>query len=246
MTVLEVPPGSPEWAFVAADIVLVLHITGGSAAMAAGAVALTARKGEPVHRAAGTVFFLSMLVATAIAAAVSPFLTDGRITNTIAGILAFYLVLTAWTAARRQDGGVDRFAILGFFVALGSALAGVLFALEAQASPTGTIGGSPPQAFTPFMIIGGLAALTDLKVILRGGISGAPRIARHLWRMCFGLFIATLSFFLGQQQLFPAYLRGSLWLFVPVFAPLLLMLFWLVRVRLTNWWSRASRSGGSQ
>lgn len=246
MTVLEVPPGSAAWAFAAADIVLVLHITGGSLAMVAGAVALIARKGEVVHRAAGTAFFLSMLVATAIGAAVAPFLSDGQRPNTIAGILSFYLVLTAWTAARRQDGGVDRFAIAGFFVALGSAVAGVLFALEAQASPTGTIDGSPPQAFTFFMIAGGVAAATDLKVILRGGISGAPRIARHLWRMCVGLFIAAGSFFLGQQQLFPGYLRNSVWLFIPVFAPLLLMLFWLVRVRLTNWMSRASDSGGSQ
>lgn len=242
MTVLQVPPGSPEWAFVAADIVLVLHITGGSVAMAAGAVALITRKGERIHRVAGTVFFLGMLVMAAIGATVAPFLTDGQRPNTIAGVLTFYLVLTAWTTIRRQDGGVDRFAILGFFVALGAAIAGVLFALEAQSSPTGTIDGSPPQAFTFFMIVGGFAAASDLKVILRGGISGAPRIARHLWRMCVGLFIAAGSFFLGQQQVFPDYLRGSLWLFVPVFAPLLLMLFWLVRVRLTNWYRPAEQA----
>ena len=114
MTVLQVPPGSPEWAFVAADIVLVLHITGGSVAMAAGAVALITRKGERIHRVAGTVFFLGMLVTAAIGATVAPFLTDGQRPNTIAGVLTFYLVLTAWTTIRRQDGGVDRFAILGF------------------------------------------------------------------------------------------------------------------------------------
>lgn len=235
MTVLELPPGSPEAALIAADIVLVLHITGGSVAMISGAVALLARKGEAVHRAAGTVFFLSMLLTAAIGAVVAPFLTDGQRPNTVAGILTFYLVLTAWTAVLRQDGGIDRFAILGFFVALGAAVAGVLFALEAQASPTGTIDGSPPQAFALFMIVGGIAAATDLKVIVHGGISGAPRIARHLWRMCVGLFIAAGSFFLGQQQVFPPSVRGSLILFVPVFAPLLFLLFWLVRVRLTNW-----------
>lgn len=245
MTVLQVPPGSPDWAFVAADTVLVLHITGGSVAMLAGAVALSARKGEPVHRAAGTVFFLSMLLTAAIGATVAPFLTEGQRPNTIAGILTFYLVLTAWRTVQRQDGGIDRFAILGFFIALGSAIAGVLFALEARASPTGTIDNSPPQAFLFFMIVGGFAAATDLKVILLGGISGAPRIARHLWRMCVGLFIAAGSFFLGQQQVFPESLRGSIWLFIPVFAPLLLMLFWMIRVRLTNWY-RAPEAVASQ
>jgi len=238
MTVLQVPPEAPVWAHVAADTILVLHITGGSVAMVAGAVALIARKGETLHRTAGTVFFLSMLLTAAIGAAVAPFLTEGQRPNTIAGILTFYLVLTAWTTVQRQDGGVARFAILGFFIALGSAIAGVLFALEAGQSPTGTIDNSPPQAFLFFMIVGGFAALTDLKVILLGGIAGAPRIARHLWRMCVGLFIAAGSFFLGQQQVFPDYLRGSAWLFVPTFAPLLIMLFWMVRVRLTNWYLR--------
>ena len=47
-----------------------------------------------------------------------------------------------------------------------------------------------------------LAAIGDLRMLLRGGISGTSRITRHLWRMCYGLFIATGSFFLGQQQVF--------------------------------------------
>ncbi len=221
-----------------ADIILLLHITGGTVAMVAGAVALVSRKGDNLHRVAGTVFFLAMLVMAGIGATVAPFLDDGQRPNTVAGVLTFYLVLTAWTTVQRQDGGVSRFAIVGFAVALGAALAGLLFALEAQASPTGTIDDSPPQAFYLFMIVGGIAAATDLKVILRGGISGAPRTARHLWRMCVGLFIASGSFFLGQQQMLPSFMRGTLWQFAPVLAPLLFMLYWLVRVRLTNWATR--------
>lgn len=238
MSVLQAPPGSPIWLSVAADSILFLHIAGGSIAMVAGAATLVSRKGEYVHRVAGTVFFLGMLITAAVGATVSPFLDDGQRANTVAGIMTFYLILTAWTAARRQDGGIDRFAILGFAIALGCAIAGTLFAIEAQSSPTGTLDDSPPQSFYMFMIIGGFAAVTDLKVILRGGITGAPRIARHLWRMCTGLFIATGSFFLGQQQLLPKWMLGT-WQFAPVLAPLLFMLFWMVRVRLTNWASRA-------
>jgi len=222
------------WMSVGADMLLLLHITGGSTAMVAGAAALVARKGETLHRVAGTVFFLAMLVMAAIGATVAPFLDDGQRANTVAGIMTFYLILTAWTTVRRQDGGVDRFAILGFAIALGVAIAGLLFAMEAQSSPTGTLDNSPPQAFYIFMIIGGFAAATDLKVILAGGISGAPRIARHLWRMCTGLFIAAGSFFLGQQQMLPSFMLGS-WQFVPVLAPILFMIYWMIRVRLTNW-----------
>jgi uncharacterized membrane protein len=235
MAVLEIPPDSPAWMSMGAEALLVLHIGGGAVAMLAGAVALFTRKGETVHRAAGTMFFLAMLTCAGIGAVVSPFLDEGQRPNTVAGVLTFYLVLTAWTAVRRRDGGLDRFALPGFLVALGSALAGVVFALEAQASPTGTIDNTPPQAFALFIIAGGVAAATDLKVIWRGGISGAPRIARHLWRMCVGLFIAAGSFFLGQPQALPSFLRGSALVFVPPFLPLVLMVFWLVRVRLTNW-----------
>jgi hypothetical protein len=52
--------------------------------------------------------------------------------------------------------------------------------------------------------------------------------------MCFGLFIATGSFFLGQQQVFPSWIRKTNILIVPAILPLGLLIFWLVRVRLTK------------
>jgi hypothetical protein len=76
-----------------------------------------------------------------------------------------------------------------------------------------------------------LAGLLDLNAILRSPLSGKQRIARHLWRMCVAFFIATGSFFLGQQDALPQAVRGSPLLFVPAFAPILVMLFWLVRIR---------------
>src|SRR5262245_28141961 len=117
MTTLQAPPGSPLWMTVGADLLLLAHITGGGTALVAGAVALVAPKGEPLHRMSGTVFFLAMLMMAGVGATVAPFLTDGQRTNTVAGVMTFYLVLTAWTTVRRESG-VDRFAILGFAIAL--------------------------------------------------------------------------------------------------------------------------------
>jgi hypothetical protein len=71
-------------------------------------------------------------------------------------------------------------------------------------------------------------------MLVRGGISGARRIARHLWRMCFAFFIAAASVFLARQQLFPALLRRTGVLVLLSFLPLLLMIFWLIRVWLKN------------
>ena len=62
-------------------------------------------------------------------------------------------------------------------------------------------------------------------------LRGTPRLRRHLWRMCAALFIATGSFFLGQAQVFPAPIRDSGLLPVPVLVVLGAMLYWLWRVR---------------
>jgi hypothetical protein len=59
--------------------------------------------------------------------------------------------------------------------------------------------------------------------------------------MCFALFIAAGSFFLGQQQVFPASVRGSPLLFVPVLAVLALMIFWVCRVRFTSAYANSQR-----
>jgi hypothetical protein len=80
-----------------------------------------------------------------------------------------------------------------------------------------------------------LAAAGDIRMLKRGGISGRRRIVRHLWRMCFGFFIATGSFFLSQAfKLFPglAVARGVF--VIPAILPLLLLIFWVIRIRFIN------------
>ena len=232
---LHVTAGSSWWLFAAANLILFLHIAGGTVGIISGAVALLSRKGGRLHRIAGTVFLVAMLIMATIGAATSPFLPVPSMTNVAAGTLTFYLVATGWVAIKRGNGRIGRFEKGGLCVALGVVAAGMIFILMAMNSPTGRIGKTPPQAFYVFAIVGAIAAAGDLKMILRGGISGSARIARHLWRMSAALTIASGSFFLGQQGIMPASMRGSPWLFVPVIAPLLLMVFWLIRVRLTPW-----------
>lgn len=238
MNVLYVSPESPWWIFAGAKLILFLHIAGGSVGIVSGMLALLARKAGRVHRVAGTVFFVSMLVMATIGAGASPFLPVPEMANVAAGVLTFYLVATSWVAIRRRDGRSGFLEIAGLALAIGVAAAGLVFMQMARNSPTGTLGKTPPQAFYVFVIVGSLGALGDLRVVLRGGISGAARIARHLWRMCAALTIACGSFFLGQQKVMPAFMRGSPWLFVPVLVPLLLMFFWLVRIRVADWYRK--------
>ena len=77
-------------------------------------------------------------------------------------------------------------------------------------------------------------------MLMHRGISGTSRIARHLWRMCFALFIAAGSIFLARQQLFPELFRKTGILVFLSVLPLLLMIFWLVRVRFANAYKRRS------
>jgi len=85
-----------------------------------------------------------------------------------------------------------------------------------------------------FGVLALLCAAGDVRMLLRCGVSGRQRLSRHLWRMCFGWFVATISFFLGQQQVFPHWLQGSTVLVVLAFLPLLLLFFWLARVRFAS------------
>jgi hypothetical protein len=83
-------------------------------------------------------------------------------------------------------------------------------------------------------VFGGIAALgaiMDVRMLRQGGLRGTPRLTRHLWRMGTALLIATLSFFLGQQKVFPVALRGSPILFLPVIAVLGSLVYWFSRVR---------------
>ena len=229
MTVLQVSSDAPAWVRMGADALLYLHIGGGGIGILSGAIALLTRKGKRIHRAAGTVFFFSMLIAYAVAGAVAPFLPDGQRTNTVAAMMALYLLISGWRTARRGEAAPGRVEFAGIFVALSLTAAGAYFIRLAAGDPSGTIDGAPPQAFYIFATAGIFGALGDLHLVLRRGLSGAARIARHLWRMCFSLFITSGSFFLGQQKVMPEWMQGSPVLIVLALAPLGFMLVFLTR-----------------
>lgn len=224
---LEAPPGAPAILHVGATALLVLHIAGGSVGIISGYVAILARRGGRVHRAAGTVFFIAMLVMTIIAAGVAPFLDKDRWTNTTAAVFALYLVTTGWAAVRRPAGKVGGFERIAVVVPLAIAAMG-------SAMAAGGARSFPAEDFATvylFAMVSALAAVCDLRMIRRGGLRGPARIARHLWRLGAALFVASGSFFFGQQAFIPTPIRESAAPAVLGLAPLVLMAFWLIRIR---------------
>jgi len=239
---LEVAASSAWWLHAGAALILVLHVAGGTIALLSGAAALTFRKGSRRHRIAGNVFFGSMLVMGAIAAAVAPFLLspegEPKWFDSLAGTFTCYLVATGWVTIRRKAGTIGQFEVAACLFAAILAAVAVMFGVQAANSPTGSLGGFGAQGYYTFGGLIALAAALDLNVILRGGVFGVPRLSRHLWRLCVALFIAAGAFFFGQQRVMPEFIQGSGFLAIPPFATLALMVFWLLRLRLAKVFKR--------
>lgn len=233
-TTLEVDPDAALWVRLGADILLYLHIGGGAVGMMSGPIAILSRKGHRLHRAAGKVFFVSMLTCYTVGTAVAPFLAEGQRPNFVAGVLALYLLLTSWRAATRRVLSIGPLDYAGLAVAVLVGASGALFMYQGANHPSGTVDGSPPDAFVIFVFVGVIAALEDLHLILRRSITEIARLSRHLWRMCMSLFIASGSFFFGQEQLLPDWVRGTLLQDIPVFFPLVAIVIWLVLVRVNR------------
>jgi hypothetical protein len=137
------------------------------------------------------------------------------------------MVGTAWVTARRRDGEAKSLDWIGFAAALiGGAL---LLWTSIQGVRAGHVS-APTIAGFFLAAVAFLCAAGDLRMI-RGGLSGSQRIARHLWRMCFAFFVATGSFFLGRIRIFQHVIRELYIPWILAFLPLLLMIFWLIRVR---------------
>ena len=209
--------------------ILIVHIFCGTLGVLSGFVAIFLRKGSPRHALAGKIFTFSMLAMSS--AGVYLAFLKSQPGNILGGALTFYLVATAWIAAKRHDNRSSLLDWGALLVALPVATFAITFGLEAIMSPTGLKYHDPPAPYLFLGTVALLATIGDLRMLLRGGISGTPRVSRHLWRMSFALFIASASLFLSRQRLFPVIFQKTGVLFLLSFLPLGLMIFWLIRLR---------------
>ena len=151
-----------------------------------------------------------------------------------------YLVATAWLTARRRVGETNLFDWAALLFVLAFGVLTLTKGIEVAQSPKGSINGVPAGMFFFLSSVALLAAAGDIRMLVRGGVFGSQRVARHLWRMCFALFVATGSF-LAQKRVFPL-LGGPKIMFLAV-VPLILLIFWLIRVRFKNVYTTKSIPG---
>lgn len=221
---------------------LIFHIVTGTVSVLAGFVALCTTKGSPIHRKAGKAFFYTM-----IPMAFSGFVLaalDAFVITALAGLFTCYLVFTAWTIIKVRPNTVNNLDKAAPVLAL--ILFGLFtyYGLVAMDSADGTLDGIPFGYYFFFSTVTFIAGVMDIRMLVAKGLSGANRLARHLWRMCFAFYLSLGSFLERSVNLIPKDIYESGVLELPIMFVMLAMLFYLGKVYFQQW--KRKRRAASQ
>jgi hypothetical protein len=210
-------------------VILAVHVAAGGVALVLGAVALSVKKGGTVHRRAGLVFVWAMLVMGATAAMLG---------NVVGGVMAAYFAGTALTTVRPVSRWTRRVDATAVTTAIVLALLSIVGGVKGVNTPGLSPGGVPFRTIgvTSFLLAGVLilAATGDVRILRAGPPRGGRRLARHLWRMCFALFIAAGSFFSIRERvaaILPEPFTAGPVRLLPILLVFGAMFYWLWRVR---------------
>jgi uncharacterized membrane protein len=207
------------------NILLPIHVAAGGLALVLGAVALLVKKGGTTHRRSGLLFVCAMVV-MGISASI--------LGNVGGGVMTVYFVGTALTTVRPVSAWTRTFNFAALILVVGLALLAIAGGVKAFNSPGGFLNGVPFVMHFFLATVMLLGAAGDVRIMRFGGPRGGPRLARHLWRMCFALFISAGSFFSIRERV--AKILPEPFTTAPLRAlPILLlfgaMFYWLWRVR---------------
>lgn len=221
----------------AMNLLLPIHIAAGGLAILLGAVALVVKKGGTIHRRSGLLFVYAMLVMGFSASILS--LRNGRADGNLgAALMTAYFVGTALTTVRPASPWTRRINAAALAVVVGLALVSIVGGVKAFNSSGLSPGGVPFRTIGVmsfvFATVMSLAAAGDVRILRSGMPRGGPRLARHLWRMCFALFIAAGSFFSIRERvakILPEPLTSGPMRALPILLLFGAMFYWLWRVR---------------
>jgi uncharacterized membrane protein len=214
-------------------MLLPIHAAAGGLAIVLGAVALLVKKGGTIHRRSGLLFVCAMLV-LGTSASILGFRKSPTDSNVFGGLMTVYFVVTALTTVRSVSPWTRRLNVAALTVAVTLALVDIAGGVKAFNSPRGSLNGVPffMHFFIATVMI--LAATGDARIMRFGMPRGRPRLARHLWRMCFALFIAAGSFFSIRARvakILPEPFTTAPMRALPIVLLFAAMFYWLWRVR---------------
>ncbi|HEX7807108.1 MAG TPA: hypothetical protein VF608_00200 [Thermoanaerobaculia bacterium] len=214
-------------------MLLSIHIAAGALAIILGTIALVVRKGGTFHRRSGLLFVYTML-AMGLTASILEFRKGPSATNVVAALITAYFVITALTTVRPASRWTRAIDIVALTVAVGLVIQEIVGGVRIFNLPGRTYNGVP--FFMPFFLaaILSLAVAGDVRILRLGLPRGGARLARHLWRMCFALFIAAGSFFSIRARVarvLPEPFTTGPMRALPILLLFGAMLYWLWRVR---------------
>jgi uncharacterized membrane protein len=220
-------------------VLLSIHVAAGGLAIVLGAIALIVKKGGTRHRRSGRLFVYAMLVMGSSASILALLRHGISDVNLMAAFLTLYFVSTAWITVRPPSPWTRRINVAALTFAVALALAAIAGGVKAFNSPRLSPGGVPFRTIGVMSFILAtvllLAAIGDLRVVVRRGLPrGGQRLRRHLWRMCFALFIAAGSFFSIRARvarILPEPFTTGPMRALPILLLFGAMFYWLWRVR---------------
>jgi uncharacterized membrane protein len=219
------------------DLLLPVHIAAGGLAMVLGAVALIVKKGGTIHRRSGLLFVYAMLV-MGFSASILAMRDDTSNGNLVAGLMTAYFVGTALTTVRPVSPWTRRINAAALVIVVGLALLSIVGSVKAFNNPGLSPGGVPFRTIGVMSFVLAtvmtLAAVGDMRILRSGMPRGGRRLARHLWRMCFALFIAAGSFFSIRERvakILPEPFTSGPMRALPILLLFGAMFYWLWRVR---------------
>lgn len=213
---------------------LLIHMSAGSVALVTGAIGLIGKKGSLTHRQAGKLFVFSMVI-MAISGALIAY-SSLVLISVLAGTLSFYLVLSGWMTVRKPCPRTPLYNRFIFVFGIAVLTLGIYLSFRAFNGLTDINGDFKAPAFVYYLFtfFALLGVIGDVLLLFKGCVIDNYRTSRHVWRMCVPLYIATSSLFGGQQDIFPLAWQGTFYLNIPAYLVMLTMLFWVLKLGLTN------------
>ena len=209
-------------------LTLLVHVVAGALGLLSGYVALAVSKGAPLHRKTGMFFVYVMVTMSITGGLVAAVSGVAPAINIPTALLTFYLVITGMATVGSPGGWMRRLDIAAMFFGVATGLLCLALAVFSIGQ-----GGAAAGLAYPLVLFGAVALLAangDRRVIRAGALKGAPRLTRHLWRMCFALFVSSIAFYLGPDRL-PVALRIPALRAAAVLLPLAVIVYWKWRLR---------------
>ncbi len=220
-------------------MLLPIHIAAGGLAIILGAVALLVKKGGILHRRSGLLFVYAM-VTMGGSASILAFRKSPTNPNVFAALMTIYFVGTALTTVRPVSRWTRGFDVAALTVVVCLAVLDLIGGVKAVNTPRGLLNGIPYPMFFFLAIVKLLAAAGDVRFLRFGLPRNGQRLSRHLWRMCFALFIAVGSFFSIRERVakvLPAPFTTVTMRRLPMLLVFAAMFYWMWRVnRSRRYW----------